>query len=102
MRNIEMINKAKKLAKDIIRVELAIQNIIESNQSNFDVYQDEVKGWIIQTSFCRIGGCIAGSISSNSEESARKLAAKMTFQGLEPNHYGLCSRCRDDLMEMQI
>lgn len=93
---------AKNLAKEIIRIEKEIQEIIDTNKSNFDVFHDEENGWIIQTSYCQMGGCVADFITSDCEESAKKLSAEMTFKGLKPNYHGLCSSCSEDLNEMQI
>lgn len=101
IKSIENAN-AKNLAKEIVRIEKEIQYIIDTNQSNFDVFHDKENGWIIHTSYCQMGGCVDGFISSNCEESAKKLAAEMTFKGLKPNYNGLCSSCREDLNEMQI
>lgn len=73
-----------------------------SNEANFDISHDEEKGWIIHTTYCQMGGCVAGFISSNCEESAKKLAAEMTYKGLKPSYSGLCPSCREEFYETQI
>ena len=101
MNRTKIVANAQKLAKEIVRIEKAFQEIIDTNQSNFDVFHDE-DGWIIQTSYCQIGGCVTDFISFTCEESAKKHAAEMTFKGLKPSYQGLCSSCRADLYEMQL
>lgn len=95
-------DNAKMLAKEMIRIEDNILEIINNNQLNFDVYQDNEFGWIIQTSYCQMGGCVAGMIEVENEEIGKRLAAKMTYFEQKPSMDGLCSSCRLELYEMQI
>lgn len=98
----KLIEKAKKLAQDILRVEGEIQKILENNESAFDVFHLEDEGWVVQTGFCQMGGCLAEYVPVESEAEAKLLAAKMTFLGQKPNAYGLCHECRHDLYEMEM
>lgn len=92
--------KANQLVKEMVIIENSILEIMNNNQSVFDVYQDEEYGWIIQTSYCQIGGCLSGFISAEDEEKARKIAAKMTYFGQKPSSKGLCSDCRREFYDM--
>jgi hypothetical protein len=74
----------------------------ECTKSNFDVFLDEELGWIIQTSFCQIGGCVADYLLVENEETGHKLAMEMTIFGFKPDLKGLCSSCRQEWYESQI
>ena len=93
----QTVDMARELAKDMVRIERKIQGVIENNLSNFDVWEEESEGWIVQTSYCQMGGCLAGFIRCDSEEQARKISAKMHYFGHKPNFQGLCSSCRADM-----
>ncbi|CAM5587417.1 hypothetical protein SAFG77S_09226 [Streptomyces afghaniensis] len=85
----------------IVRIENQIQLIIESKQYVFNVLYDEELGWIVQTSYCQIGGCIVNYIPCQSKISAIELSARMTFKGMKPAANGICSTCNEDTYEMQ-
>lgn len=93
---------AKELAKKITKSHKKINELVRKNQFNFDVFKDEDLGWVVQTSYCQMGGCMVDFIGVDSEEKGKYIAAKMTLEGLEVNYKGLCSDCRIELMEMQM
>lgn len=99
-KNSKMIDNAKKLANEIVRIENQIQLIIESKQYVFDVLYDGELGWIVQTSYCQIGGCIVNYIPCKSKISAIEVSARLTFKGMKPAANGICSTCSKDLHEM--
>ncbi|MEK4444128.1 MULTISPECIES: hypothetical protein [unclassified Niallia] len=100
-KNSKMIDNAKKLANEIVRIENQIQLIIESKQYVFDVLYDGELGWIVQTSYCQIGGCIVNYIPCKSKISAIEVSARLTFKGVKPDAYGSCLTCSEDIYEMQ-
>lgn len=102
MNKTQRLENAKRLAREIVRVEKKIQSIIDTNQSKFDVLHDEEKGWIVQTSYCQMGGCVAGFVTATSEKSAKRIATEMTFKGITPNYNGLCDSCRYDLIQKSL
>jgi hypothetical protein len=91
------IKNARKLAKDILRIENDIQSIIDKGESRFDISHDEDHGWIVHTAYCQMGGCTVNFVPADCKESAKKLAAEMTLRGLTPNTNGCCASCSEDL-----
>jgi hypothetical protein len=73
-----------------------IKRILENNLSKFEYYYDDEWGWIVVTTYCQLGGCVAGYIECDSEEGAKRTAAKMTLDGLKPNVNGVCQSCMND------
>lgn len=100
--NVKTKELGKQLAQKIVEVENKIQNIMENGESNFDTFQHEEGEWAVQTSFCQMGGCVAGYIPCDSEEKANRKAAEMTLRGLKPSYSGLCPSCSAEMREMQM
>lgn len=100
--NKKIIELGKRLAQKMVRVERKIQNIIDEGKSNFDTFQNEDGEWAVQTSYCQMGGCVAGYIPCESEQKAKRKAAEMTLEGLKPSYSGLCHSCRQEMREMQM
>lgn len=64
-----MMQKANELAKEIIRVELNIGQAVTEEPLAFDVLYVEEEGWVVQTSYCQMGGCLADFIPVKDKDS---------------------------------
>lgn len=96
------IEQAKQLARSLLEIDKKFQKIIDNNELKFDVYNDEEHGWIIQTGYCQMGGCMTSYIPCKSKSDAEIRAARMTYNSQEPDYKGLCSSCSAELYDMQI
>lgn len=82
------------LAKELIRVDEKIKKMIKKQEFNFDVWEENGKGFIA-TAICNVGGCTVSKVEYQSFEEAKQEAAIMTLAGKKPEIIGICNECRN-------
>jgi|GEM_PF-4851866 hypothetical protein len=89
----EQVSPGVKLARDLIRLDQKIHSLIENNKLNFDVWEEDGKGFV-ETGICNVGGCTI-SKEFNTLAEAQRRAAIMTLSGEEIYVVSICADCRN-------
>lgn len=95
------VNPGVQLAREIIRMDEKILSMIENYELNFDVWEEDGKGYIA-TSICNVGGCTVSTEEYDTLAEAQRKAAIMTIKGEEPSVISICSECRNGSVDDEI
>ena len=90
-----LVDLGRELAKHYVKMDRKIEEIIDKNDLNFDVWEEDGKIYIT-IAYCNVGGCDARKIEFSTWEEAKRQAALMTYFGEKPGIVGICGECRNE------